>query len=49
MSTIAELDEAAVVISDDGLSRHAREVLSSRAGELRIVAASGRARSEAAS
>lgn len=37
MSTIAGLDEAAVVISDDGLSRHAREVLSARAGELRIV------------
>ncbi|MHA7985930.1 DeoR/GlpR family DNA-binding transcription regulator [Rathayibacter sp. CAU 1779] len=37
MSTIAELDEAAVVISDDGLGAHAREVLSTRAGELRIV------------
>ncbi|WP_026940111.1 DeoR/GlpR family DNA-binding transcription regulator [Humibacter albus] len=37
MSTIAELDEAAVVISDDGLGPHAREVLSARAGELRIV------------
>ncbi|NNC11397.1 DeoR/GlpR transcriptional regulator [Planctomonas sp. JC2975] len=37
MSTIAELDEAAVVISDDGLGGHAREILSTRAGELRIV------------
>lgn len=50
MSTIAELDEAAVVISDDGLSRHAQEVLSSRAGELRIVMTDeSRARSEDAS
>ncbi len=50
MSTIAGLDEAAVVISDDGLSQHAREVLAARAGELRVAAAQeSRSRSEAAS
>lgn len=37
MSTIAQLHEASVVISDDGLSAHAREVLSGQAGELRLV------------
>jgi len=37
MSTFAKLEEASVVISGDGLSTHAREVLSARAGELRLV------------
>jgi DeoR/GlpR family transcriptional regulator of sugar metabolism len=37
MSTIAELSEATVVISDDGLPQHARDVLTDRVGELRVV------------
>lgn len=34
ISTIAELDEADVVVSDEGLPVHARDVLSERVGEL---------------
>jgi DeoR family transcriptional regulator, fructose operon transcriptional repressor len=42
MSTIAALDDANAVISDDGLPQHAREVLSGQAGELRLVASATR-------
>ncbi|GAB2745693.1 DeoR/GlpR family DNA-binding transcription regulator [Amycolatopsis magusensis] len=37
ISTIADLDEADVVVSDDGLSERAREILSEKAGELIIA------------
>lgn len=37
ISTIADLDEADVVVTDDGLSRDAKEILAERAGELMIA------------
>ncbi|MET4780992.1 DeoR/GlpR family DNA-binding transcription regulator [Glaciihabitans sp. UYNi722] len=37
VSTIARLDEASVLISDGGLSQHARGILGGQVGELRIV------------
>lgn len=43
MSTIAQLDDASVVITDDGISPHAREVLAGRSGELRLVTPNTRA------
>jgi DeoR family glycerol-3-phosphate regulon repressor len=44
MSTIAQLSDASIVISDDRLPQRAREILSERAGELRLVTAEGAAR-----
>jgi DeoR/GlpR family transcriptional regulator of sugar metabolism len=37
ISTIAELDEAGVVVTDDGLGEHARQALREHAGELLIA------------
>jgi DeoR/GlpR family transcriptional regulator of sugar metabolism len=37
ISTIADLDEAHVVVTDDGLSDSARETLAERAGEVMIA------------
>lgn len=37
ISTIADLDEANVVVSDDGLDEHARETLAEHVGELMIA------------
>ena len=37
ISTIADLDEADVVVTDDGISDEAKEVLAERAGELMIA------------
>jgi DeoR/GlpR family transcriptional regulator of sugar metabolism len=47
ISTIAEFDAVDVVITDDGLPEHARNVLLDRVGELRVVAA-GASRAEGA-
>jgi DeoR family glycerol-3-phosphate regulon repressor len=38
MSTIAQLSDASVVITDTGLPQHARESLEAHAGQLRLVA-----------
>ncbi|WP_326944562.1 MULTISPECIES: DeoR/GlpR family DNA-binding transcription regulator [unclassified Amycolatopsis] len=37
ISTIADLDEADVVVTDDGISAEAKEILAERAGELMIA------------
>jgi DeoR/GlpR family transcriptional regulator of sugar metabolism len=37
ISTIADLNEADVVVSDDGLPEHARETLMEQAGELMVA------------
>jgi DeoR/GlpR family transcriptional regulator of sugar metabolism len=41
ISTIAELDEADTVVSDDGLPQHARDVLADHIGELLIATVNG--------
>ncbi|SFP42233.1 DNA-binding transcriptional regulator of sugar metabolism, DeoR/GlpR family [Amycolatopsis arida] len=45
ISTIAELAEAHVVVTDDGLPDHARKVLAEHVGELMVAPARGAARS----
>lgn len=44
MSTIAQLSDATVVISDDQLPQHARDVLREQVGELRLAVTDGRPR-----
>jgi len=41
ISTIADLDEAHVLVTDDGIAEDARELLEDRVGELVIAKASG--------